>query len=68
MTKREGAVISAYTGVFVCKEFGDIHAYIEEIMGRPVWTHEIPGLQEEIKQRSEKEFKEIIENQEGGTV
>lgn len=64
MTKREGAVISAYTGIFVCKDFSIVHAYIEELMGHPVFTHQIPALQEEIKQRSEKEFKEIIESQE----
>lgn len=40
MTAREAAIVTAYTG-FVCGPFENAHAYIEEIMGRPVWTHEM---------------------------
>lgn len=40
MTKREAAIVAAYTGVMLGK-FNDIHIYIEEIMGRPVFTHEL---------------------------
>lgn len=40
MTKRESAIISAYTGI-LCGPFDAMHAYIEEIMGRPVFTHEL---------------------------
>ncbi len=64
MTKREGAVLSAYTGVLLCEEFDDVHQYIEELMGRPVYTHELPSLEKEIKRRATKEFKEIIRSQE----
>lgn len=63
MTKREKVVVSAYTGVLLC-DFADLHEYIEEIMGRPVWTHELPMLAEEIKKRSRKELFEIC-NMEG---
>lgn len=63
MTKREGVVLSAYTGVLLCEEFNDVHLYIEELMGRPVYTHELPALEEEIRKRAEKEFKEIIGSQ-----
>ena len=63
MTKREKVVVSAYTGVLLC-DFADLHEYIEEIMGRPVWTHELPMLTEEIKKRSRKELFEIC-NMEG---
>lgn len=50
ITKREAAVISAYTG-FLLGEFDDLHGYIEEKLGRPVWTHELASEQlcEEIK-------------------
>lgn len=40
MTKQEKVIVSAYTGVLMC-DFADLHEYIEKIMGRPVWTHEL---------------------------
>lgn len=40
MNKREGAIISAYTGILIGK-FDDFHKYVEEIMNRPVLTHEL---------------------------
>lgn len=64
MTVREGAIISAYTGILCCESFHPVHKYIEEIMGRDVWTHEIPWLEEEIKKRSKKDFHEVIKGQE----
>lgn len=63
MTKREGAVLSAYTGTLLCDTFSYVHEYIEEIMECPVWTHEIPGISKEIKKRSEEEFIKIISQQ-----
>lgn len=63
MTVREGAVISAYTGILICKTFSPVHEYIEEIMGRPVWTHEILSLHDEIKNKSKAEFEKIITEQ-----
>lgn len=43
MTKREAAIISAYTGWLLGEldELDDLHAYIEEVMDRPVFTHEM---------------------------
>lgn len=63
MTLREGAIISAHTGILCCQSFQPVHEYIEELMGRAVLTQEIPGLEEEIKKRSKKEFDEIIKSQ-----
>jgi len=40
MTKREAAIVSAYTG-FLIGSFSDMHEYIEEVMMRPVFTHEM---------------------------
>lgn len=57
MTKREAAIVGAYTGVLLGK-FSDLHEYIEEAMGRPVWTHEIamPGFMNELKERVRPDF------------
>ena len=38
MTKREAAIITAYTGILIGK-FNDFHKYIEEKAGRGVYTH-----------------------------
>ena len=58
MTKREAAIVSAYTG-YLIGEFSDFHAYIEEIMGRPIFTHEFPNIEEELKEASKKDFMSI---------
>lgn len=58
MTKREAAIVSAYTG-YLIGEFSDFHAYVEEIMGRPIFTHELPNIAEELKWKSKKDFVSI---------
>lgn len=60
MTKREKIVVSAYTGVLMCK-FDELHEYAEEVLGRPIFTHEFASekLAEELKEKSKAEFLEI---------
>jgi hypothetical protein len=57
MTRRESAIIGAFTGTLV-GPFNALHGYIEELMKRPVWTHELASkeLSEEIKRRAKKDF------------
>jgi hypothetical protein len=57
MTKREGAIVAAYTGVLI-GDFSDMHEYVEEIMGRPVFTHEMGNEKtfKEIKKKSKHDF------------
>ncbi len=40
MTKKEAAIITAYTRIMV-GEFSDFHKYIEEKLRRSVYTHEL---------------------------
>lgn len=60
MTYRECAIVEAYTGY--CMLAGDkikyAYEYIEEIMGRPVLTHELanPKMQEAIHNKSKPDF------------
>lgn len=62
MTRRESAIISAYTGFMITKDFSDVHAYIEEKMGRPVFTHELPIIGEEkIRELAREDLMKIIE-------
>ena len=58
MTKRECAIVMAHTGICMLtgNDFDIYHKYIEEIMGRPVWTHEIGFLENEIKAASRDDF------------
>ena len=62
MTKREAAVVMAFTGValLVGDDFSYFHQYVDELMGRPVRTHEFPMLADEIKRRADPEMRKII--------
>ncbi|MDD3251782.1 MAG: hypothetical protein PHV18_04385 [Lachnospiraceae bacterium] len=65
MTGREGAILSAHTGILLCN-IDDYHKYVSELMGRPVWTHELGGLMDEVKKRSTPDFLELVEDQKRG--
>ena len=60
MTKQECAIIMAYTGVCMLtgNEFSEYHKYIEYIMNRPVWTHELAdkSIVEEIEEKAKDDF------------
>lgn len=64
MTKYEGAVLSAYTGLLL-GDFSSMHRYAEKKLGRPIFTHEFGSkvVVAELKEASEQDFMEIIENQ-----
>ena len=57
MTKKEAAIVSAYTGVLVGK-FSDMCEYVEQILQRPIWTHQYANkeLSKEIKEKSKQDF------------
>lgn len=63
MTDKERAIITAYTGITMLTgdKFSIFHKYIEDIMGRPIWTHELanPSIWEEIKEKSKKDFLDL---------
>jgi hypothetical protein len=60
MTKREAAIVSAYTGILI-GEFSDCHKYIEEIMDRPVLIHELgdKDISDKIKELAMDDFLNI---------
>lgn len=57
MTKREAAIVAAYTG-YLIGAFSDMHEYIESVMGRPVWTHEMGSkdFMEKLRERAKPDF------------
>ena len=56
MTKREAAIITAYTGILIGK-FNEFHKYIEEKAGRGVYTHEFTSI--DCKELSKQDFLNI---------
>jgi len=58
MTDKEKAVVMAYTGIAMLTgdKFEIFHKYVEEIMNRPVFTHELATYAEEIKERAKFDF------------
>ena len=61
MTAREAAIVSAYTGVLI-GNFDNLHEYAEEIMGRPVYTHEFANKNffDCLKEKSRDDFLSIL--------
>ena len=57
MNKKEAAIVSAYTGILI-GSFDEAHKYMQEIMGRPLYTHELAfeEIVEEIKKKSWNDF------------
>ena len=55
MTKREAAIVSAYTNYLV-GSFTTMDEYVEEKLGRPVWTHQFPELYEEIREKTKADY------------
>lgn len=57
MTKQEAAIVSAYTG-YLIGEFHEMHKYIEKVIGRPVWTHEMASQEfaEQLRAASKDDF------------
>lgn len=68
MTDREKAIVMANTGITMLKgdKFNIFHEYIEQILGRPVWTHELDdeAVWNEIKEKSKDDFIEICKTDE----
>lgn len=58
MTDREKAIVMAYTGTCMLtkNKFQIFHKYVEDIMGRPIMTHEMAFLAAAIKEKSKADF------------
>lgn len=58
MTDKEKAIVMAHTGICMLQgdKFQIFHKYIEDIMGRPIMTHEIGFLEDTIKEKTKADF------------
>ena len=63
MTKKEAAILSAYTGLLF-GSFSDLHGYAEKILKRPIFTHQFAmgNMAEELKIASRADFLNVMEN------
>ena len=63
MTKKEAAIVSAYTG-FLCGSFSDMHKYAEDVMGEPIFTHQFGSKEycEKLKEKIKPDFIKLSEN------
>ena len=66
MTDREKAIVMAHTGICMLagEKFSIFHKYVEEILGKPIWTHELPALESQIKEKSKPDFLKLCEVEE----
>lgn len=68
MTDREKAIVMAHTGITMLagEKFSIFHKYIEDLLGRPVWTHELADelVWNEIKEKSKDDFLNICRTEE----
>ena len=66
MTKKECAIVMAHTGITMLsgEDFRIFHRYVEDILGRPVYTHELAEQKviEEIKRKSRYDFLKLCES------
>lgn len=58
VTKREAAIISAYTGILL-SDFSELHKYAEEKLDRSISTHEFGFMGGEMKAVSRDDFLKI---------
>lgn len=65
MTKKEAVLVSAYTGFLLTKDFSDVCEFCQELLGRPIWTHEYADekVQKEIQEKCKPLILEMIENE-----
>ena len=65
MKKQEAILVSAFTGILLTKDFSDVQTFCEDLIGRPIFTHEFASntLLQEIKEKCNPLIIEMIENE-----
>ena len=64
MTKHECAIVTAYTGISMLQ--GDdvkyLNKYLSDLIGKPVYTHEMPAVAEAYKKQIREDFIALCRN------
>lgn len=64
LTKEQAAIIGLYTGI-TCGPFSDIHELAEKLAKKPIWTHQFPGLADQLKELAKPLFLSICHEENG---
>lgn len=59
LTEQQALILTGYTMVLMV-HMSVFHEDVERRLGRSVWTHELPGLKEEIKEAYRADFMALI--------
>ena len=64
MTKHECAIVTAYTGFSMLKgsDLKYLYNYLSSLIGRPVYSHEIPAVAESYKEQIREDFLALCRN------
>lgn len=66
MTLKERVIVETYTGYCMTsgEERNEVYKYMHEIMGRPVYTHELASkkIQQELHEKSKADFVNLCRN------
>lgn len=65
MNKKEAVLISAYTGFLLTKDFSDVQSFCQNLLGRPIYTHEFARaeVQNEIEEKCKPLILEMVEKE-----
>ena len=64
MTKQECAIVTAHTGITMLRGDGlkYLYRYLSEIIGRPVFSHELPAVCEQFRDQIKADFIALCRN------
>lgn len=60
LTKEQALIITGYTMIHCCQSFGDFHADVERRLNMPVFTHQFPDLEDQIKDAYRDDFMAML--------
>ncbi|MBU0564914.1 MAG: hypothetical protein KJ890_15600 [Gammaproteobacteria bacterium] len=56
LTKEQALIITGFTGIQCCQDFGDFHADVEDRLEMAIFTHQLPALADRIKDAYNDDF------------
>lgn len=60
LTKEQALIITGFTGIQCCQDFGDFHADVERRLEMAVFTHQLPALADRIKDAYRDDFMAML--------